>query len=128
MSIRGWIQKFGKMMSSSSANEPKNKAVSLTCTNCSQQYVLGKDALAMTQSGGMESIASEAAGVTVLSGGAKSLSKETPDLVDTCDWNTLRRAGFYRGEIEKISSSLEANVTRWWKCQKCLHVQEYPGK
>jgi len=100
------------------------RTLTLTCEKCSQLYNLGQDAFALTTSGLLDSFAA----VTVLSDGTKSDNRADPDLMDSCDWGSLKRADFYRNEIGKICSSTASGRSPWWQCRKCGHSQQYQQK
>lgn len=104
-----------------SPSDSCRETICLTCAQCGKAYRLGDDAFALTTSGSLNGFTA----LTVISAGPRSDNREDPDLIDSCDWNTLRRADFYRGEIISICSAVMGGGSRWWKCRKCGEVQTY---
>jgi len=113
------------------------KVMRFRCKKCGQTYMLGRDAIVVTQSQVMADFKSIA---TTDGRNLTGLSPEDLDtLVDTrlapdkvgllegSNWSSLEPSTVrnQRDAMERISFALFMDKSRWWKCNKCAKVQTY---
>ncbi len=116
----------GKSEGKTAAAIPVAPALTCVCYKCGQVYKLGEDAVVITT--GL--VLSRFVAVTVLSAGPKPDNRDDPDLVGSCDWETLeleQPEGYRecRSAVARIRSCLSSGHRRWWKCNKCGQTQQY---
>lgn len=101
--------------------------ICVTCKKCGQIYKLGKDAVVSA----FFMIANDH--IAVLSNQPSTIYDTTPaapDLIAHLErpWNSLNQSFSQKQipAIRTITSLLNSGAPRWWRCENCKEVQEYP--
>ena len=92
--------------------------VSLICVNCSQHYVLGRDAMVVSGLNFLDKLMS----VDIL-GGTSSGFMNNPDLINRCILAALSIED--KRKQQKIISMIKKGQRSQWTCKKCNATQSY---
>ena len=103
--------------------------ICVTCKKCGQSFAIGEDALVSTF---FMTVSDHLASISLSNdpGDIYKTSPTAPDLIAHLGrpWGSLNPASTQKQElaIQKINSLLKTGEPRWWRCDNCKEVQEYP--